>query len=227
MEQRSVWPQAKKCRYSGWELKEERNGFSPGASRESATCQHLDFGLQTRESLDLCCFNPPSLWSCIIASPRNEFIWWGPDHSIKFDSTAGKLTKLELWKQPFHCGHAPRQVKSEMDSPSSQETRWEGAKVSDSQGTLMPLNPFYWHCPHRWNCLCGFSLPVRPLKTDSPGSVWFKPGDNSPPPTIHPLGVGSNASVWCCREWWKATETGQNSQTICSSSVFCEFIFKC
>ena len=36
---------------------------------------------------------------------------------------------------------------------------------------------------------------MRPLKTDSPGSVWFKPGDNSPPTTIHPLGVGSNASM--------------------------------
>lgn len=72
MEQRSVWPQAKEWRHSGWELKEVRNGFSSGASRESATCQHLDFGLQTRERPDLCCFNPPNWWSFVIASPRNE-----------------------------------------------------------------------------------------------------------------------------------------------------------
>lgn len=74
--------------------------------------------------------------------------------------------------------------------------------------------------------LCGCSLPVGPLKT-AVALCGSGLGTACLPRAVHPPGVGSNSFLSDAAEWWKATEDGQNSQAICSSSVFCEFIFKC
>lgn len=77
--------------------------------------------------------------------------------------------------------------------------------------------------------------PARPEQERGPEdpSVGAAPagsrrrGSASPPPTqpAH-LGLAPAPSSDAAARW-EAPEDGQNSQTICSSSVFCEFIFKC
>lgn len=73
---RVMWPPAKECRQP-LEAEVARNRLSPGASRRTQLCQHLDVspvrlslgcGLQNCGRICLCCFKPPNWWSFATAA---------------------------------------------------------------------------------------------------------------------------------------------------------------
>lgn len=117
-------------------------------------------------------------------------------------------------------------MQSTVKPPSKvQEVRQEGiSKDSQSEGGG-------GFCPLPTVSCSGSKDPhvceSHPLRDAGDSSVQFKAWGQLASSSYTPTWGWCKLFLSDAAEWWKATEDGQNSPAICSSSVFCEFIFKC